>query len=346
MNRAVDHLASVIAAHLREWEPSPPFVELAIFECADAHLIAGILNGFCLRNLGSSVARGLFHQSSIGSVTGVALDDGRSVVIKAHQPDRSREFLAEVVRVQSYLAERRVFATKVIAGPLPLGRGYAIVEAFANIGSMADAHRPEIRGALAAGLHAIVQACNQLVEATSLGPGLLTSVGDTLWPTPHSKLFDFAASAKGAEWIDDVAKRARERMRAVGNRVIGHKDWRVEHVRFLANTPVVAFDWDSLCCEREPALIGVVANGFCADWSRGDNRQAPSLDEARAFIRDYERVRGEMFSAEERRLCGACLAYASAYTARCGHAGGRDERETPGTFQHLVWSERANLLEV
>jgi hypothetical protein len=121
-------------------------------------------------------------------------------------------------------------------------------------------------------------------------------------------------------------------MRPVGNRVSGHCDWRVEHVRFLANPPVVAFDWDILCSEREPALIGVVANGFCADWSQGDNRQVPRLDEARGFVRDYERARGKMFSPEERRLCGACLAYASAYTARCGPAGGRDKRQVPSNI--------------
>jgi hypothetical protein len=346
MNWAVDQLAAVIAAHLREWEPSPAFVELAIYECADARSIARILKAFCLQNLGSAVARGLFHQSSIGSVTGIVLEDGRSVVIKAHQPGRSREFLAEVVRIQSYLAERCIFATKVIAGPLPLGRGYAVVEAFTDIGSRADAHDPEIRNALAAGLHAIVRACDRFVETTSLGPNLLASSSDALWPTPHSKLFDFVASAKGAEWIDDVARRARERMSPAGDRVIGHGDWRVEHVRFAANTPILAFDWDSLCCEREPALVGTVAHGFCADWSQRDNRQAPSLNEARAFVEDYERARGEAFSTEERRLCGACFAYASAYTARCGHAGGGDDRETPGTFQHLVWSERGNLFDV
>jgi hypothetical protein len=93
-------------------------------------------------------------------------------------------------------------------------------------------------------------------------------------------------------------------------------------------------------------LIGAAANGFCADWSKGDSRQAPSLDEARAFVRDYEEARGKMFSAEERRLCGACLAYASAYTARCGHALGADERDKPRTFQLLVWSERCNLFDV
>jgi hypothetical protein len=345
MSRGVDQLAAVVAAHLREWEPSPAYVELAVYECADADAIAGMLDDFCRRNLGSPIAAGLFHQSSIGSVTGVALEDGRSVVIKAHQPGRSREFLAEIVRIQSYLAERQVLATSVIAGPLRLGQGYAIVEAFTNIGSKADVRRPDIRAALAAGLHAVVRACDPLVATTSLGPGLLASARDALWPTPHSKLFDFAATAKGAEWIDDVAQRARERMSPAGNLVIGHADWRAEHVRFLADKPVLAFDWDSLCREREPALIGAVAHGFCADWSQGDNRQAPSLDEARAFVRDYERARGNMFSAEERRLCSACLAYASAYTARCVHAGGGDGRGTPGTFQHLVWSERHNFFE-
>jgi hypothetical protein len=346
MNSGIDQLAAVIHAHLLEWASSPAFVELAIFDCADANSIAGILNSFCVQDLGSPVATGLFHQSSVGSVTGVVLQDGRSIVIKSHQPDRSREFLAEVVRVQSYLAERRIFATKVIAGPIPIGRGYAVAEEFAEIGGKADAHRPEIRSAIAAGLHAIVQACDPLVDGTSLGPGVLGSPGNALWPTPHSKLFDFAATKKGAEWIDDVAAHARERMNRVGKSVIGHGDWRAEHVRFVANSPIVAFDWDSLCREREPALIGAVAHGFCADWSQGDNRQAPSLDEARAFIRDYEQARGKMFSAEERRLCGACLAYASAYTARCGYAGGRDEREMPGTFQHLVWSKRGELFNI
>jgi hypothetical protein len=346
MKSANNELATIIAAHLRKWEPSRPFVELAIFESADAQCIAGVLTRFCEHNLGSRIAGGLFHQSSIGSVTGVVLDDGRSVVIKAHQPERSWQFLAEVVRLQSYLADLNLFAAKVIAGPLPIGRGYAIVEPFTVVGSKADAHLPQIRGALARGLHAIVRACDSLVGSTSLGSSLLASPGVALWPVPHSKLFDFSANAKEAEWIDDVAKRARAQMVPAGNRVIGHGDWRAEHVHFEGTTPVIAFDWDSLCCEPEPALIGTTAHGFCADWSQGDSRQAPSRDEARAFIEDYEGARGKKFSAEERRLCGACFAYASAYTARCGHAAGRDERETRGTFQHLVWSSREDLLDV
>jgi hypothetical protein len=180
-------------------------------------------------NLGSPISGGLFHQSSVGSVTGVVLDDGRSVVIK--------------------------------------------------------------------------------------GPCLLTSAGDALWPAPLSKLFDFAASAKGAEWIDDVAKRT------------------MKHVRFLANTPVVALDWDGVCCGREPALIGTVAHGFCGDWSQGGNRAAPSLQEARAFIRDYGRARGK-FSQPRSKACVVPVLPTQAYgTMRLCRRRGRtrNTRDPPAS---------------
>jgi Phosphotransferase enzyme family len=347
MQGKIDDLASVIAAHLREWDPSPAFVELAIYASDDAVTIAQAIDRFCLRHLGAPVAKGLFYQSSIGSVTGVTLDDGRSVVIKAHQPERSHQFLVEIVRIQSYLSDRGVLATRVLAGPLPLGQGLAIMEQFADIGVKADADRPEIRRALAKGLHTIVRTCEPLVETTTLGPGLAAAAGEALWPTPHSKLFDFAATSRGAEWIDQIAALARKRMAPAGRRVIGHGDWRQEHVHFVGDGPVVAFDWDSLCCEHEPALLGAAAHGFRADWSCSGRRQAPTLDEARAFKRDYEAARGEEFSTDERRLCGASFAYACAYSARCSHTGADgDAREQPGTFQNLLWSERANLLDL
>jgi hypothetical protein len=342
----ISHLGSIIAAHLREWNDSPAFVELAVFGTDDAVAIARTIDAFCTRHLEAEVARGIFHQSSIGSVTGVALSNGRRVVIKVHQPDRPMQFLAEIVRIQSYLAERGVFAAKVIAGPLPLGHGHAIVERHIGIGDTADAHRPEIRRALARGLRAIITTCEPLNASTSLGPGLVASSDTALWPTPHSKLFDFEATGAGAEWIDEVAMLARERMLPAGRRVIGHGDWRQEHARFVGDQLVAAFDWDSLCCQLEPALLGTVAHGFCADWSRSDRRQAPTLEEARAFIADYEEARGHRFSAAERRLCDASFAYSCAYTSRCGHALGGDARGEAGSFQHLLWTQKASLLEL
>jgi hypothetical protein len=85
---------------------------------------------------------------------------------------------------------------------------------------------------------------------------------------------------------------------------------------------------------------------FCANWSRDDIAQAPTLDEARAFIAEYERARGRPFTGEERRACGGGFAYAVAYTARCGHASGLDIRHQPGNHQHLIETHGAGLLDL
>jgi Phosphotransferase enzyme family len=340
-------LAAVIAAHLAEWNDSPAYVELAIYGTDDPQAIARELDVFCRRELGAGVAAGLFHQSSIGAVTGVVLSDGRRLVIKAHQPERSPAWLAEIVRVQRHLAALRTYATTVCAGPAAIGRGHAVVEVFASGGATRDAHVPAVRRALAAGLHEIVASCRPLVASSMLSGHLLVDLpAGRLWPVPHSRLFDFEATAAGAGWIDDVARAARARMLPAGELVIGHGDWRAEHVRFEGGRATVAFDWDSLCIEREPALVGFTAHAFAADWTRGDSiPQAPTLDEARAFIADYQSARGRAFDDAERRLCGGAFAYACAYTARCGWRA-IDDRTRAGTFHHLVARHGTALMEL
>jgi hypothetical protein len=58
--------------------------------------------------------------------------------------------------------------------------------------------------------------------------------------------------------------------KAVG-REIGHADWRAEHVRFVTDGDDIRiaaiYDWDSLQKRREPALVGVAAACFCANWA-------------------------------------------------------------------------------
>ncbi len=336
-------LARVIAAHLAEWDDA--HVERAIYGTDDAPTIAAALDTFCRTILGAPVAGALCYRSSIGAVAGLELQDGRRVVVKGHQPDWSRDRLAEVVRLQRHLAARGLFAPAVLAGPAALGRGLAVVEAYRDPGAARDARDPVVRRALATSLRAVIDALEPFAGSSMLPSQLLsTPPRATPWPTPHSRLFDFEATRQGADDIDRLAAEARERMTPAGRVVLGHGDWRVEHVRFEGPEVVVAYDWDSLCREPEPALIGFAAHAFCADWSRGDPRQAPSLDEARGFVRDYESARGGRFPQDQRALCAASFAFAVAYTARCGHALGADERREPGTFQHLVAAHGTELL--
>ena len=329
-----EELVRRIAADLATWAPHPAHVELAIFGTDDAGAIAAALDELCATALGVRIAGARFHVASVGSVAGVVLADGREVVIKSHQPAVAPAQLREVIRVRAHL--EGVGSPRVLAGPLPIGSGHAVIEALIERGAWSEPRDPAVRRALARGLYAIIDACRPLAAASTLAPIFVgAQPPERLWPEPHSKLFDFEATAAGAAWIDDVAAAAREVPRA-GELVIGHADWRAEHVRFADGAIAVAYDWDSLARDREPALVGSCAHAFTADWTREGRAQAPTLDEARALVAEYELARGRPFDRAERAACAATFAYACAYTARCGHALGHDERGAPGTFQHLV----------
>jgi hypothetical protein len=342
MHSALATLEAAIAAHVSEWEE--PHVELAIHQTRDPRTIARTFETFCLDELGSPIAGALFYRSSIGAVAGVMLADGRRIVIKAHQPDRTAAHLRAILELQRRLAAGDGLAPQVIAGPAPLGAGLATVEAFKADGLVRDGHDPVVRRALAHGLCRVSKDLAPCLRRAGLEAIELPA--DALWPTPHSRLFDFAATTHGAGYIDDLARAARRRMEPVGRRVITHSDWRAEHVRFQADAIVVAYDWESLRVQFEPAAVGATAHMFCADWSRDDIDQAPSLDEARAFVADYESARGLVFTPEERRQCGAWFAYQVAYTARCGHASGVDVRGQPGNHQYLIARHGEALLDL
>src|SRR5262245_4306530 len=183
-----------------------------------------MVDAFCRDRVGSSIAGVRFCAASVGWVLGATLVDGREIVIKVHQPTTTIEQLREVVRLRTHLTVHG--APPVLAGPWPLGRGHAVVEPYVELGCWRDPHEPAIRRSLARGLAAIVDALRPFASMTSLAPMLLLPDGE-LWPTPHSRLFDFGRTALGAEWIDDVARAARD-VPMVGERVIAHADWRAE----------------------------------------------------------------------------------------------------------------------
>lgn len=198
----------------------------------------------------------LFYQASIGAVAGLELEDERRVVLKAYQPDRTRQRLEEVVRLQAHLAQHGGLAAPVLAGPAPLARGWGVVERYVERGRTRDGHAPEVRNALAVSLHAISAALAPFVAASQLTSPLFSQLAPgALWPKPHSKIFDFEATTAGAEEIDALGHVARRQMLPVGCQVLGHCDWRAEHVRFEGDQPVAAFDWDSSCKEYEPGRL-------------------------------------------------------------------------------------------
>lgn len=314
-------LAQLIAEAGAHWIDWP--VERAIFGTTEPAAITVEIERFVREELGASISEPLFFESSVGSVFGLRLGDGREVVIKAHQPDEPRDSLIAVHAVCRHLSNRGFPCPRPVLDPRPLGLGHGTVEELRADGDWADAHDPAVRRKLAELLAVLIELGRDVVDLPGLRPGLLSRIDEgQIWPRPHSAIFDFDATAAGAEWIDELAIRARQALRQpTGQRVVGHDDWSVKHFRFRDGDVTAVYDWDSLALDREPVLVGEAARGFTFTW-RIPVRLAPSLDESRAFVAEYETARGAAFTAAERETAGAAAVYALAYTARCEHCLG------------------------
>jgi hypothetical protein len=255
---------------------------------------------------------------SVGALLGLVLADGARVALKVHV-DRVREDYLEAMQAVQRHLWRRGFPC-----PRPLGvRGRATLEQWRDEGEYLDAHDPSVRRVLAELLARLVHAAHDLDPSPALLPSLPRS-GKPLWPEPHNVLFDFEATAHDAGWIDEIATAAQSRRDAgTGELVIGHHDWTVKHVRFDGLRPTVVYDWDSVSADLEPAFAG----GSAATFTYTEHfpvERWPNVEEAQAFIEDYERARGRPFTPAERVTARAATVYTRAYTTRCAHALGED----------------------
>jgi hypothetical protein len=254
---------------------------------------------------------------SVGALFGLRLRDESRVALKVHVQREAHE-LEAVQRVQAHLFEGG------FPCPRPLGvRGKATLEQWHDDGDYLDAHAPPVRRVLAKKLAEVVRLTRELLPVDGLGP-YFPPPDAPLWPRPHNVLFDFEATASGAEWIDEIAQAAKPlRDTRVGDLVIGHGDWTVKHFRFRGLRPTVIYDWDSLNTDFESVFVGNTAASFTYTehlpvdvW--------PTTGEARAFLADYESARGRPFTPEERAATQAAAVYSRAYGTRCTHAVGKE----------------------
>lgn len=310
-----------------------PEIARALFPDPTPAGVAAALETYCEHHLGATIQACEFFDLSVGSVHGLVLADGRRIVVKVHARRVAERFLRGVQRVQEELARGGFPAPAPVAAPVAVGTGLATAETLLDRGERADPRNPEVRRAMAAGLAGLVARCRSLPVQDDLRLNAMRVDPGRLWPVPHDPRFDFEATAAGAEWIDGRAAEARRVLAAAGGKpVIGHADWRAEHLRFDRDRICAVFDWDSLAVLPEPVLAGSAAHGFTADWELEDRRQLPSLEEALAFVADYEIARGRPFTVEERSAARASLVYTMAYTARCEHADGDDRQAEARAF--------------
>lgn len=299
-------------------------VEGLIFATEDESEIALVVAQFCRDALDSGVRQTLFTRTSVGAVFGLELEDGRRVVLKAHQPRQRVEFLRVVFETQSHLANQGFPCPRPVIPPTPIGNGFASVEELVEEGFFADAHQPFIREAIARALARLIELTRPFGKRPALRESWSLWDADGLWPpTAHSPIFDFTATAMGAEWIDELASEAKALIPDGGEELIVHSDWSGKHFRFNGDGNItVVYDWDSLGLRTEAQALGIAAATFTSNLEL-EVFYAPAPDEVTAFIEDYSAARSTPLSTNELLAAQAVAAYLMAYTARCEHALGK-----------------------
>jgi len=288
------------------------------------------VDALCDRALGAPAEELLFTETSVGEVFGLRLTDGRRVVVKVHRAWESPETLTALVRVQAHHFRAGFPCPEPLAGPLAVGDRHATIETYVDDGEPGDtrvtARRASIAQALARHLE-LARACG---TPPALARGWSAYPAGRLWPTEaHDPRIDLAGTAAGAEWIDALATRARPVATLAAARVLGHHDWSAKHFRFAGDRITVVYDWDSVRLGSEAVVVGNAACSFTANFDLPGVDPAPTPDETRAFVDDYDEARAAPLSRAERTRIAACGLYLMAYTARCEHAKG--DRDGPFT---------------
>lgn len=319
----------------------------ALFGDADPRVVAAWFERAAAQ-LGAPIARAHFCRAGTGRVLGATLADGRRVVLKALRRGARLSRLAACARVRSALASQGFPCSAPLCTPLELGPALLVAEALDERGAPADGHDPPVRREMAATLAHLVALTRGRPElADGLGPAWFSAIPrERALPASHSPRYDFEATAAGATWMEEIAREARVTQSDEDDtpNVVGHFDWRAEHLRFEAGRVVTSFDWDSLHLERESVMAGAAAHAFTADASRPERAQAPSVDEMLLFLAAYEEARGTPFSAKQRRTARRSCLFSLAYSARLCHAESPDREGGPGDFRPTLRAAAAVLL--
>lgn len=306
-----DALVGVIAEYL-DAQPPGPSVTATIHGTLEPDLVARQIT-HVLSALGSSepITDCLFHVASVGSVTGVVLADGRRLVVKAYQPSWRSDFLRGVLMTQDRLWRAGVPCGRPVGGPIRCGRGLATVETYLADPGQPDAFGDDERTTSAEGLALIVERAG-FDDRLALHPLLPRS--DSLYPPPHSPLFDFEATKEGAEWIDGLASLAKVNGPS-GRRVIAHTDWSARNVRLGIGGIRAVFDLDSLAAIDLSAAVGKAAVTWRSLGEAGEP-VAPCIEEVQDWFDRFPIT----LSSDERRASLAAALAVLCYTARCEHA--------------------------
>ena len=316
-----------------------------LFGTDDPDTVRLQVDAFLVRHLRTGIAALDFTRIGTGIVLGVTLADGRPTVVRLYPPGADAGVLRAVQDVQHELSSHGFPAPRPLLEPVPFGVGLATVEGRLHEPPTGDPTERTARRALAQGLAAFVRLAApaarhpELAGRGPLGPPAPGSV------FPETPSFDFAATAGGAEWIEELGGRARALLDAapVSVPVVGHFGWRAENVLVADGIIHAVFDWEQVGTAPEAVVIGSAAHQFTID-GRSPRPHVPTAEEIQEFVVDYETARGLPLSTADRVAARAAYVYCTAYGARCEHVLALTGQAAPGRFRERLANTGAALL--
>ncbi len=333
-------LSELVRLHFERWETSR--VEQSVFHSSAPEVVADHVERFAQTALGSRVRGALFYASSAGCVTGLELEDGRRIVVKAYQARWGSRFLSAVGRVQERLNEARFPCPCPIIGPGLAGPALATAEELLPDPGMRTFGASEMAPS-ARGLARQVSLCRGISEPDLGYHPLGTSTGG-LYPKPHSPIFDFSLRTDEAKWIDQLATAAKAARAADDTPpTVVHTDWSARNVRLGDSEVVAAYDWDSLADATESVAVGQAA----ATWrSTGEASDpiAPGPDEVHAYLSAYEEASNQRFTVDQRQSGMGAALWVLAYTARLASTRLKLRQASESRGRGHVWRTMAGRI--
>jgi hypothetical protein len=253
------------------------------------------LEDWCLRHLGAPVERVLFRSGFLSEVVGVELSSGLRAVVKA-RPFQPR--IAGCLQVQAALARVGFPCPEPLTGATRF-RGLTVtaeteVPGGSRLSTEAGA------APFAALLARLIASAPAAAAVSSLMPSPPWTAWDhpgrRLWPDRDEHGQDLNLVG-GPEWVDDAARRVRERLTSTPGRVcIGHGDWESQNIRWTGRDPLVVHDWDSVIAQPEAAIVGLAA----AMWpSEEGSDVTASIAQTADFITSYQLHAGREWGGSE-----------------------------------------------
>ncbi|HWG25032.1 hypothetical protein [Actinospica sp.] len=270
------------------------------------------LADWCDRHLGARPARELFRCGHLSQVFAAELADGRRVVIKGRSSDPR---IAGCVAVQEHLSRTGFPCPVPLTGPVELGGLTVTAETLVPGGSQL----PVDGGAepFAALLARLISCAPSAAAVPSLAPSPPWTgwdhPGARLWPDRDDRGGDLNTSP-GPAWVDDAARRVRERLNACVAPVrIGHGDWESQNIRWSGSNPLAVHDWDSVIAQPEPAIVGLAAAVWPAAGAPGE---AATVAQSAEFIAAYQRAADRRWSEPEVREAWAAGLWVRLFNAK------------------------------